>query len=106
VQFPLVRLTEQPSPLRSRLSTLKTVVSQTGLLPNATGGGTATGVLGGPYVQSWPSNSPHYAFAILGGQLLVEAPYTATVAWVPTAAGTTLATGLPYTGPSVCSGVV
>jgi prepilin-type N-terminal cleavage/methylation domain-containing protein len=83
-----------------------TVVSQTGLLPNATGGGTATGVLGGPYVQSWPSNSPHYAFAILGGQLLVEAPYTATVAWVPTAAGTTLATGLPYTGPSVCSGVV
>ena len=61
---------------------------------------------GGPYVQSWPSNTPHYAFAVVSGALLVEAPYTATTPWAPTAAGTTLATGIAYAGPTTCSGVV
>ena len=61
--------------------------------------GTPSGTV---YIQSWPSNSPHYAYAIVSGTLLIEAP--ATTGWVasPTNGGT-LATGEPYTGPSICS---
>jgi prepilin-type N-terminal cleavage/methylation domain-containing protein len=37
--------------------------TQADLLPSASGG-TPTGVIGGPYLQSWPSNLPHYAFVL------------------------------------------
>src|SRR6204780_4469533 len=33
-------------------------------------GTTANGM--NPYIQSWPSNSPHYAYAIIAGALYVE----------------------------------
>jgi prepilin-type N-terminal cleavage/methylation domain-containing protein len=58
-----------------------------------------------PYIQSWPSNDPHYAFAIVGGVLGIEVPGPATGAWAPTALGATLAGGEPYTGPTLCSTV-
>jgi prepilin-type N-terminal cleavage/methylation domain-containing protein len=45
-----------------------------------------------PYIQSWPSNAPHYAFSLVGGALKVT---------IPTPGGTTTA----YTGPSSCSNV-
>src|SRR5579863_4662447 len=42
-----------------------------------------------PYIQSWPSNTPHYAFSLVGGALDIAVPSTAT----PVA----------YTGSSSCS---
>jgi prepilin-type N-terminal cleavage/methylation domain-containing protein len=66
---------------------------------------TATGTTySGPYIQSWPSNTPHYAFGMSSGVLGIIAPFT-TGAWAPGALGSTLAGGEPYTGPSVCKGV-
>jgi hypothetical protein len=60
----------------------------------------------GPYVQSWPSNDPHYAFAMDAGVLGVEVPGPASGVWTPaTALGATLSTGIPYTGPTNCSTV-
>jgi len=60
-----------------------------------------------PYIQSWPSNSPHYAFGLsAGGVLLIEVPFT--TAWnsaVPNTSGGTLPTGEPYTAPANCSTV-
>jgi prepilin-type N-terminal cleavage/methylation domain-containing protein len=44
-----------------------------------------------PYIQSWPSNSPHYAFSISGGTLQIS---------VPSSAG-----GVTYNGPSSCNTV-
>ena len=78
---------------------------------------------GGPYIQSWPSNLPHYAYAIVGGVLVIEFPGTA--AWVAdptttTSSSTTTTTGvststtsttfpssgvLPYEGAISCSSV-
>lgn len=46
---------------------------------------------GGPYIQSWPSNPPHYAYSIVGGALEIAVPSTGT----PVA----------YTGPTSCSAV-
>ena len=34
---------------------------------------------GGPYVQSWPSNIPHYAFAIADGTSTYPAPANSTI---------------------------
>lgn len=60
-----------------------------------------------PYLQSWPSNSPHYAFGLSStGALLIEVPFTAS--WnsaVPNVNGGTLASGQPYTAPADCSTV-
>jgi general secretion pathway protein G len=57
-----------------------------------------------PYLQSWPSNSPHYAFGIVGGALYIEVPFTTL--WNTTPAnGGTLATGMPYTAPANCTTV-
>ena len=56
-------------------------------------------LLGGPYVQSWPSNSPHYFFKIITGALNVT---------VGTGAGgNAVSTGtyIPYVGPVSCTGV-
>jgi len=50
-----------------------------------------TVVNGNAYIQSWPSNSPHYSFAINSGVLDIG---------IGTAAATT-----PYTGPTSCSTV-
>jgi general secretion pathway protein G len=60
----------------------------------------------GPYIQSWPSNTPHYAFAMTsGGQLAIIAPF-ASGPWTPPATlPGTLAGGELYTGPSLCKGV-
>jgi general secretion pathway protein G len=61
---------------------------------------TSGGAFAGPYIQSWPSNSPHYDFYLVSGVLNIQAP-----AGSATTSGATLAAGEPYTGPSVCSGV-
>jgi general secretion pathway protein G len=42
-----------------------------------------------PYLQSWPNNSPHYAFNITSGTLYVAVPSSAL--------------GMKYAGPSSCS---
>ncbi|HEV3266834.1 MAG TPA: prepilin-type N-terminal cleavage/methylation domain-containing protein [Acidimicrobiales bacterium] len=70
---------------------------------NAAGSNMITGAaVGVPYIQSWPSNSPHYAFAIISGVLYLEAP--ATTGWVATP--TTTGTGVvAYAGPTSCSNV-
>jgi prepilin-type N-terminal cleavage/methylation domain-containing protein len=85
--------------------------------------GSAAG-FGGPYLSSWPSNPTHYAYAIVGGTLLMEYPGPASgTAWAPTtaaayaaASGTTAywaeysasaasGTGTAYSGPASCGGV-
>ena len=55
-----------------------------------TTGTTANGT--NPYIQSWPSNSPHYAFSVSAGKLQIAVPATATPA-------------VAYTGPGSCSTV-
>ncbi|HVB50424.1 MAG TPA: prepilin-type N-terminal cleavage/methylation domain-containing protein [Acidimicrobiales bacterium] len=69
---------------------------------------TAT-ALGGPYLQSWPSNAPHYGFAIGDG---VSTDYGGAAAGVlvvnPTTATTYTATTtgwIPYAGPTSCASV-
>jgi len=55
---------------------------------------------GGPFIQSWPSNLPHYRFymdATTAGQL--------DVAVLPKGAVIITSTGLAYTGPGSCSTV-
>jgi prepilin-type N-terminal cleavage/methylation domain-containing protein len=44
-----------------------------------------------PYLQSWPSNSPHYAFTIVTGALDISVPSSAAA--------------VAYTGPGSCSAV-
>ena len=44
-----------------------------------------------PYLQSWPSNAPHYAFVITAGVLQVSVPSSAAAA--------------NYVGPSSCNAV-
>jgi general secretion pathway protein G len=61
-------------------------------------------------LQSWPSNNPHYAYALIGGVLYIQAPGPASGAgyWNITAAPGTpsITAGEPYTGPGLCSTVV
>ncbi len=77
-----------------------------------------------PYIQSWPSNLPHYAYAISSGSLFVYTGNTSTAPF-KTSSGTANATpgnittaGLPATidaahnwiawsgnGPAACAGV-
>lgn len=47
---------------------------------------------GGPYVSSWPSNAPHYAFSVS----------TAGVLMVAIGTSGTIGTPVPYAGPSSC----
>ena len=59
-----------------------------------TGNLVVAGATGGPYIQSWPSNAPHYAYSIVAGTpstLYIAVPATGTAA--------------PYTGVGSCSGV-
>ena len=77
-----------------------------------------------PYIQSWPSNMPHYAFSIASGNLSVVTGNTylsgptylltganngnLTAALVSAATATTAPTApalIPYTGPATCVGV-
>jgi general secretion pathway protein G len=85
---------------------------------------------GGPYIQSWPSNLPHYAFQLVWVQTNVGTSLTNEGTWSETlqvatggstsasgnlvAAGGSPASNIPggsnapwitYTGPSVCSTV-
>jgi general secretion pathway protein G len=60
----------------------------------------------GPYIQSWPSNTPHYAFAMTtGGQLAFIAPFASGVWTPPATLPGTQGGGELYTGPSQCVGV-
>jgi general secretion pathway protein G len=64
-----------------------------------------------PYIQSWPANSPHYAFTLSSavgvptpnatapGQLMVSTTPPDNVD------PTDMAAYIPYTGPSSCAGV-
>lgn len=51
--------------------------------------------LGGPYIQSWPNNLPHYAFTITGGAL--------TISTGPAGGVTGSGTFVAYTGPATCA---
>jgi prepilin-type N-terminal cleavage/methylation domain-containing protein len=53
---------------------------------------TTTPGTGSDYIQSWPSNAPHYAFLISGTTLQIKVPATA-------------ASGVAYVGPSSCTAV-
>ena len=53
--------------------------------------------LGGPYIQSWPNNLPHYRFGLAAGVL--------EVAIKPFGAVTAASTLGAYSGPGSCTGV-
>ncbi len=67
---------------------------------SATGAAAAENLLlstnyGGPYISSWPSNLPHYAFSVSPtGEL--------TIATLPSDQVTPSSTFVPYAGPSSC----
>jgi len=43
----------------------------------------------GPFIQTWPSNAPHYAYSITGGVLQIAVPATATAGnWTNTSCNT------------------
>lgn len=67
---------------------------------------TAT-ALGGPYIQSWPSNLPHYAFQLGWSAQLAAGTYNAIVQVSTTPVGAVVAGGpwVTYTGPSTCGAV-
>lgn len=53
--------------------------------------------LGGPYIQSWPSNLPHYYYNIVTGVL--------DIAILPAGNVTAGSALLAYSGPGSCTGV-
>ena len=53
--------------------------------------------LGGPYIQSWPSNLPHYYYTIASGVL--------DIAILPAGNVTAGSALLAYSGPGSCTGV-
>jgi hypothetical protein len=81
-----------------------TVVSTAGLINGTVANGNI------PYIQSWPNNTPHYAFEL---STAVGAPANATaadqleVSITPAGAvvAATQANYNPYTGPTSCVGV-
>lgn len=119
--------TKNPTVLvRSTSDTLSTAVMESDL--------TAT-TLDGPYIQSWPSNLPHYAFQLVWGPETPAGVYNAVlqvstgnmyaagppvVYTVTTAAGSLIVSGTPaldlpgsanapwinYVGPLSCTGTV
>ena len=54
--------------------------SNTGTAPTVTNLTTTGTWVGGPYLASWPSNAPHYAFTIAAGVLQIAVPATGTAA--------------------------
>ena|ERR1039458_782186 len=85
---------ENPGVLNGAAATFTGAAAQTDLTATAKGG---------PYIQSWPSNLPHYAFQLVATK--VGAVYNATVQVSTTPAGVVLVGGpwVAYTGPSTCS---
>lgn len=56
------------------------------------------GILGDPYLQTWPSNVLNYAFGMIGGKLYIEVP--GSVAWAASPTnGNSLGGGILYAGP-------
>jgi len=80
--------------------------AQVGSAPTTTGALTTPDANGNKYLQSWPSNSPHYAFYLDATTHVLDivAPVPATM---PTngSAGTLIG-GKPYAGPTSCTGVL
>jgi general secretion pathway protein G len=112
---------ENPGVLNGASAAIVTATAETDLTATA---------LGGPYIQSWPSNLPHYAFQIASAasgsvfnavvQVSTGNTYAAgpPAVYTPVAAGalTSVALGaatpggasapwLAYTGPVACTGV-
>ena len=52
---------------------------------------TTTPTANQPYLQSWPNNTPHYAYSIVTGTLYIAVPSSGTP--------------VKYTGPTSCSAV-
>jgi prepilin-type N-terminal cleavage/methylation domain-containing protein len=77
---------------------------------SGTGNVTVASSLIGSGVQSWPSNNPHYAYALIGGKLYIQAPGPASGAgyWnITSAPGTpSITAGELYTGPGLCTTVI
>jgi prepilin-type N-terminal cleavage/methylation domain-containing protein len=68
---------------------------------NGTNAQTDAALLGNG-LQSWPSNSPHYAFGLVSGVLYIDIPYNSSWNSTPLATGTGVAA---YIGPGSCSTV-
>ncbi|HEY5304051.1 MAG TPA: prepilin-type N-terminal cleavage/methylation domain-containing protein [Acidimicrobiales bacterium] len=79
-----------------------TPATQAYLLPTA-GGGPADPALKGPFLQSWPSNGTHYAFALESGVLYLDTDSSSIATWsvTPTTTGTGV---VAYTGPNMVDG--
>lgn len=58
---------------------------------------------GGPYIQSWPSNLPHYAYALDANGKLDIVTDASTSANGPVTTSTAITT--PYAGVSSCAGL-
>lgn len=71
-------------------------VTQQDLLPGTTG-------LGGPYIQSWPSNLPYYAYGIDSQGQLDIVTDAKTSNGGPVTTSTAITT--PYAGVTSCNGV-
>jgi prepilin-type N-terminal cleavage/methylation domain-containing protein len=57
--------------------------------------------IGDPYIQSWPSNLPHYEFGIVAGILRIMTTPAGVVA-----NGSVTAASPAYAGPASCTGVL
>jgi Tfp pilus assembly protein PilE len=81
-----------------------TAVSITGLLNGTIANGNS------PYIQSWPNNTPHYAFELSTAIGVPDANATAanqlqvSVAPAGAVVAATQGTYNPYTGPASCAG--
>jgi general secretion pathway protein G len=83
---------------------VNTNVSENGLLNGTVANGNS------PYIQSWPNNTPHYAFefsSAVGTPLHATAAYQLEVSIAPAGNddGSVQANYNPYVGPSSCVGV-
>jgi len=75
-------------------------ITQANLLPATPGGNTApTGIIGGPYLTTWPSNAGHYTYSILADTTVTPATYTEQITVAPATAA------VNYVGNSSCSNV-
>jgi prepilin-type N-terminal cleavage/methylation domain-containing protein len=111
---------ENPGVLNGASATFTSTVAQADLTNTA---------LGGPYIQSWPSNLPHYAYqlvavskgSVFNAEVQVSTGNTLTgTTYTPHVAGSLIASGTPtadvvgavasapwlsYIGPVSCTGV-
>ncbi len=61
---------------------------------------TSGGTYEGPYLASWPNDSPTFDFYFVAGVLNIQSP-----AGTATTSGATLAAGEPFAGLNTCTGV-